>query len=183
MSVSDPQRNPTAVARSAFRRLRVELPQPWSRRLGQAAYLPSLLRSEGTRRSFHEEAAIERLIEHELPLVDQGARVLASASSRFPGSCANCRDRPAGCSTWARRSPPPSITASSCGCRPPERHGVDLAPFSLPGVVAHQADARALPFADGSFDRVICISALEHMGLDNERYLGADNSARDKSET
>ena len=48
-------------------------------------------------------------------------------------------------------------------------------------MVAHQADARALPFADGSFDRVICISALEHMGLDNERYLGADNSARDES--
>lgn len=172
--------SPVAFARATFRRARVELPQPWSRRVGQAAYLPALLRSEGTRRSFREEEAIERLIADELPLTGQGA-----------GFCERVVEIP-----WVLRQLPrpvdrlldvgtafaPTVYHRQLVRLPArERHGVDLAPFSLPGVVAHQADARALPFPDASFDRVVCISALEHMGLDNERYLGPNGSARDES--
>jgi len=61
-----------------------------------------------------------------------------------------------------------------------ERHGVDLADFALRGVVAHRADVRALPFADGVFDRVVCISTLEHIGLDNERYFAPDGRPLDE---
>jgi SAM-dependent methyltransferase len=167
-------------ARQAFRHLRVSLPQPWSRLLGQAAYAPAMLRSSETRRGFREEAAIERLLASGAPLTEQGA-----------GFCERVVEVP-----WVmRRLPRPAGRVLDVGTAfaPPvyhrqlvrlpasERHGVDLVPFALPGVVSHRADARELPFADGSFDRVICISALEHMGLDNERYLGPDGSPRDES--
>jgi SAM-dependent methyltransferase len=166
--------------RDAFRRLRVSLPQPWSRLLGEVAYAPVLLRSRDTRRTFREEAAIERLIAGDMALTDQGA-----------GFCERVVEVP-----WVlRRLPRPAGRVLDVGTafaptvyhrqlvRLPaaERHGVDLVPFRLPGVVSHRADARELPFPDGSFDRVICISALEHMGLDNERYLGPDGSPRDES--
>lgn len=31
-------------------------------------------------------------------------------------------------------------------------------------------DLRAMPYADGAFDRVVCVSTLEHVDLDNTRY-------------
>jgi SAM-dependent methyltransferase len=40
------------------------------------------------------------------------------------------------------------------------------------------ADVRALPFEDGRFDVVFCVSTLEHVGLDNSMY-GVD-AARDE---
>lgn len=48
--------------------------------------------------------------------------------------------------------------------------GVDLALADVPGLTPVQADVRSLPFADGSFDVVFCVSTLEHVGADNERY-------------
>jgi SAM-dependent methyltransferase len=54
--------------------------------------------------------------------------------------------------------------------------GVDLAETDVPGLTTVRADVRSLPFADGSFDVVLCISTLEHVGADNERY-GLDAAA------
>jgi len=60
----------------------------------------------------------------------------------------------------------------------PELVTVDLA---APADVI--ADVRALPFADGAFDLVLCISTLEHVGRDNAVYgvdapgEGADDAA------
>ena len=34
-------------------------------------------------------------------------------------------------------------------------------------------DLRAMPFADGSFERVVCVSTLEHVGLDTTRFGAA----------
>jgi SAM-dependent methyltransferase len=45
--------------------------------------------------------------------------------------------------------------------------GVDLASADLDSVVA---DVRTLPFEDGSFDLVLCLSTLEHVGRDNAVY-------------
>jgi SAM-dependent methyltransferase len=35
-------------------------------------------------------------------------------------------------------------------------------------------DLRALEFADGVFDRIVCVSTVEHIGMDNRRYGGAE---------
>ena len=34
-------------------------------------------------------------------------------------------------------------------------------------------DLRAVPFDDDVFDRIVCVSSLEHIGMDNARYGGA----------
>ena len=40
----------------------------------------------------------------------------------------------------------------------------------MPGFETVVADARALPFPDASFDQVLLVSTLEHIGADNEVY-------------
>jgi SAM-dependent methyltransferase len=53
--------------------------------------------------------------------------------------------------------------------------GVDLAEAEVPGLTAVRADVRDLPFEEGSFDLVLCVSTLEHVGADNSSYgLGAE---------
>jgi SAM-dependent methyltransferase len=48
--------------------------------------------------------------------------------------------------------------------------GADLAEADVPGLRTVVADVRRLPFEDSSFDVAICISTLEHVGLDNRVY-------------
>ena len=52
-----------------------------------------------------------------------------------------------------------------------ELHVVDLAPVEIDGAIPHQADVRSLPFPDGAFDAVLCISTLEHIGMANDQYI------------
>jgi SAM-dependent methyltransferase len=54
--------------------------------------------------------------------------------------------------------------------------GVDLAEADVPGIRTVVADVRDLPFEDGPFDLVLCISTLEHVGRDNRVY-GAGREA------
>jgi hypothetical protein len=46
----------------------------------------------------------------------------------------------------------------------------DLAESDLPGLRSHVADVRRLPFDQDDFDAAVCISTLEHIGMDNARY-------------
>jgi SAM-dependent methyltransferase len=53
--------------------------------------------------------------------------------------------------------------------------GVDLVEADVPGLRPVVADVRDLPFEDSAFELVLCISTLEHVGLDNAVYgLGAE---------
>jgi SAM-dependent methyltransferase len=52
----------------------------------------------------------------------------------------------------------------------PELHGVDLSNRPVKGIRMTQADVRRMPFADSSFDLVLCVSTLEHIGSDNSGY-------------
>lgn len=52
----------------------------------------------------------------------------------------------------------------------PELYGVDLLQAAVPGVAMRQADVRQMPFEDGFFDLVFCVSTLEHIGLDNRAW-------------
>lgn len=47
------------------------------------------------------------------------------------------------------------------------------------GIEYRYHDLRELPFADGSFDTVLCMSVLEHVGLDTSMYGHAAPPARD----
>jgi SAM-dependent methyltransferase len=48
----------------------------------------------------------------------------------------------------------------------PELHGVDLLDKPVTGMIMAQADVRQMPYADAYFDRISCISTLEHIGRD-----------------
>ena len=54
--------------------------------------------------------------------------------------------------------------------------GVDLAAADVPGMDTVQADVRELPFEGRTFDLVLCVSTLEHVGADNSQY-GVDDAA------
>jgi SAM-dependent methyltransferase len=48
--------------------------------------------------------------------------------------------------------------------------GADLAARDVEGMETVEADVRALPFPDRSFDQVLLVSTLEHVGADNALY-------------
>jgi SAM-dependent methyltransferase len=51
-----------------------------------------------------------------------------------------------------------------------ELTGVDLAEAEVPGLRSVVADVRDLPFGDGAFELVHCVSTLEHVGRDSDVY-------------
>jgi SAM-dependent methyltransferase len=70
--------------------------------------------------------------------------------------------------TWAL----PIYSTALAGLGIPELHGVDLVAGNVAGFRMTQADVRALPYGDGSFDLILCVSTLEHIGLDVSGYGG-----------
>jgi len=48
--------------------------------------------------------------------------------------------------------------------------GADLASRDVAGIETVEADVRELPFEDASFDQVLLVSTLEHVGAENEVY-------------
>ncbi len=65
---------------------------------------------------------------------------------------------------------PPTYLAALVGLAAPGLVAVDVAETVVPGAQRVLADVRSLPFQRGSFDVVFCISTLEHVGADDERY-------------
>jgi SAM-dependent methyltransferase len=58
--------------------------------------------------------------------------------------------------------------------------GVDLAARDVEGIETVEADVRSLPFPDRSFDQVLLVSTLEHVGADNSVYgLAAERDGGD----
>jgi SAM-dependent methyltransferase len=49
-------------------------------------------------------------------------------------------------------------------------HGVDLSSRRVNGLTMTRADVRRLPYTARSFELIICVSTIEHIGLDNARY-------------
>lgn len=76
----------------------------------------------------------------------------------------------------------PPYLAALLGAGFDELTGVDLAELDVPGMVTVRADVRDLPFDESSFDLVLCVSTLEHVGADNTGYgLPAEADARSRS--
>jgi SAM-dependent methyltransferase len=64
----------------------------------------------------------------------------------------------------------PAYLAALLRAAPGELVGVDVAERRVEGLEGVVADVRALPFADASFDQVLLVSTLEHIGADNTVY-------------
>jgi SAM-dependent methyltransferase len=64
----------------------------------------------------------------------------------------------------------PAYLASLLWLGVAELVGVDPAEAEIPGMHTVVADVRSLPFEDGRFDLVLCVSTLEHVGRDNRAY-------------
>ncbi len=61
----------------------------------------------------------------------------------------------------------------------PELHGVDLGAARVSGMTMARADVRHMPYQDGYFDLILCVSTLEHIGRDNVNYgVGASDDTR-----
>lgn len=90
-----------------------------------------------------------------------------------PWVLARYRDEPRVLDVGYAYAEPAYLTAlSALGAR--ELVGVDLASVEVPGLRGAVADVRALPFAARSFDLVLAVSTLEHVGADTSRYGHAD---------
>ena len=63
-----------------------------------------------------------------------------------------------------------AYVAGLVGLGAEELIGVDLAEAAVPGLTSVVADVRELPFPDGHFELIVCISTLEHIGRDNAVY-------------
>ena len=167
--------------RRAFRWLRMRLPQPWSRRLGQLGYLPKLAAGHAdTRRGFAEEQLIERLVADDEPLERIGAglseRVVEVpwALRRLRGGEREERVLDVG-TAFA-----PMVYQRLLVRLPQTVELADLARAEVDGLRSHVVDVRELPFATGSFDVAVCISTLEHVGMDNEKYAVASGGGGDE---
>jgi SAM-dependent methyltransferase len=67
----------------------------------------------------------------------------------------------------------PAYLAALAAAAPDEVIGLDPVPREVGGFRGVGGDLRALPFEDGAFDVVLCVSTIEHVGRDNSVY-GAD---------
>lgn len=61
----------------------------------------------------------------------------------------------------------------------PELHGFDQTEMELPWMVRHHGDIRDAPLPDATYDLVLCISTIEHIGMDNSRYDGGSEQDLD----
>ena len=60
-----------------------------------------------------------------------------------------------------------------------ELHGLDLSTRPVRGIRLIQGDVRDMPYPDGQFDLVHCVSTIEHVGLDVTKYGVDAPRARD----
>jgi O-antigen chain-terminating methyltransferase len=70
----------------------------------------------------------------------------------------------------------PAYVAALLAAAPRELVAADLVAADVPGLTTVVADVRDLPFPDHSFDLVLCVSTLEHVGRDNRVY-GVESEA------
>lgn len=64
----------------------------------------------------------------------------------------------------------PEYLEALVSAAPAEVVGLDLIEAPTPGIRSVVGDLRALPFPDESFDVLLCVSTIEHVGHDNRVY-------------
>ena len=147
--------------------------EPWTRGLQRRA--PPLRRARARRRRAARALPRGRA---SCPTGSATASTSASSSSRGSPRSGSA----AACSTPARRST--TCTCSSGCARAPtsctsSRSRPRSSSFPQLGVSYLYADLRELPLADATYDRVLSISTLEHVGMDTSYYGGETKVAED----
>jgi len=154
----------------SFRWLRLRLPQPWSRIVGRLAYLPKLLGGDaGTRREFVEERLIEQLVREALPPANVGLG-LSERVVEIPWVLRQLAAEPSGRVLDVGTAFAPMVYKRLLLRVPHLVEVADLVQAEIPGLKCRVADVRNLPFPSGCFDVAVCLSTLEHVGMDTTRY-------------
>ena len=137
--------------------------------LGQLAYLPKLATGdESTLRVFAEEPLIARLALGDEPLDAIGVGLTERVVEipwtlrRLPADERRVLD--------IGTAYAPVIYQWLLSRQPQAVEIADLNDNYVPVLHRHVADVRNLPFADDSFDVALCLSTLEHVGMDNTNY-------------
>jgi hypothetical protein len=155
----------------SYRWLRVRLPQPWSRIVGVLAYSPVLISGRGeARRELSEEPVIERLSTGDEPLERVGAG-MSERVIEIPWVMRRLAAEPAtGRVLDIGTAFSPMVYKRLLVRQSHAVEAADLAETQIAGLRSHVADVRSLPFPDASFDVAVCLSTLEHIGMDNAQY-------------
>lgn len=155
----------------SYRWLRVRLPQPWSRIVGVLAYSPVLLSGRGeARRELSEEPVIERLSAGAQPLERVG-RGMSERVVEIPWVMRTlAAEQPGRRVLDIGTAFSPMVYKRLLVRQPHLVEVADLAEAQIAGLRSHVADVRKLPFADERFDLAVCLSTLEHVGMDNAQY-------------
>ena len=119
--------------------------------------------------SLTEERLIERLLADGRPLAGVGAG-LSERIVEVPWAMRLVPEDPGGAILDAGTAFAPMVYKRLLVRLPQTVEIVDLADAELPGLRCHLADLRSLPLETGSFDLALCISTLEHVGMDNAQY-------------
>ncbi len=170
---------PPSLPVRQFRRLRLRLAQPWSRKLGQLAYSPKLVAGDpSTRREFAEEPLVERLALGDEPLRGFGVG-LTERVVEIPWVLRSLRSHKDAHVLDIGTAFSPMVYKRLLVRQPQSIEVADLAETDHLGLPCHVADVRSLPFAADSFDIAICVSTLEHVGMDNTNYNVASGGGGD----
>jgi SAM-dependent methyltransferase len=158
--------------RRAYRMVLRRDPEPdaFERRVSRATLLRELAASEEFERLRALDDAIELALRSEEPArfleapaaLDERAIEIPWALSRLGGA-----ERVLDVGT---ANAEPAYVAALVTAAPTELVAVDLVEAEIPGLKTVVADIRDLPFPDRSFDFVLCVSTLEHVGRDNRVY-------------
>jgi SAM-dependent methyltransferase len=158
--------------RQAYRLVLRRDPEPaaFERAVSRATLLRELASSEEFERLRALDEAIARALEsHEparfleaTPAADERAIEIPWALSRI-GDAERVLDA-------GTANAEPAYVAALLASPPRDLVAVDVAEADIPGLRSVAADVRALPFDEGSFDLVLCVSTLEHVGRDNRVY-------------
>ncbi|HWH11941.1 MAG TPA: class I SAM-dependent methyltransferase [Solirubrobacteraceae bacterium] len=159
----------------AIKHAALDLPLPASRSLTIARFLPAYARDAGIRRQWRLEDALERSLDAAaIPAPPTGPATIGTSERVIEvpwvlgridlASSPEILDTGSAFAPHAYRRLLRRVAGAT------RLHLADLVDCDIPGASAHRADIRALPFAADRFDVVICISTLEHIGLDNDQY-------------
>jgi O-antigen chain-terminating methyltransferase len=158
--------------RRAYRLVLRRDPEPsaFERRVSRATLIRELVTSDEFERLRELDDAIQRALVNAEPTrfleapadLDERAIEIPWALSRLGGA-----ERVLDLGT---ANAEPAYVAALLAAGPRELVAADLVAAEVPGLKTVVADVRDLPFPDRSFDLVLCVSTLEHVGRDNRVY-------------